>query len=117
MRGGAHTGHYAHVKIVVTFNGETIGLILGTPLTHKLHILPALSVFSPLAQRHIPLQVTLGIGVSAIRARAERILAELADPELIALAHETGPRTHSAATVARLAPVQPVSSSTPPCFG
>src|SRR5215472_14459082 len=86
--------------------------MLGTPLTHKLHILPALTVFRALAQHHILFQVKLG--GFGIRARAERILAELAEPEshrARARALQQALRTSRAATVARLAAVPPLSSS------
>jgi hypothetical protein len=94
--------------------------MLGRPLTHKLHILPALTVFPALGPSATLFQVILGIWVSAIRARAERMLAKLAEPEphrARARALQRALRTSSAATVARLAAVPPLSSSSPPWLG
>src|SRR5215470_17281916 len=56
----------AYVKGVVTFNGEVAGLMLGVPLTYKLHILLGFTIFliSPFTRMIHNLERHRGAGLS-----------------------------------------------------
>jgi hypothetical protein len=62
------------VKGVVTFNGEAAGLMLGVPLTYKLHILLGFTIFliSPFTRMipHLERRWRAGLSVPALSDRA-----------------------------------------------
>jgi len=63
----------AYVKGVVTFNGEAAGLMLGVPLTYKLHILLGFTIFliSPFTRM---IHIWSGIGALAYLFRPYQIV-------------------------------------------
>jgi len=63
----------AYVKGVVTFNGEVAGLMLGVPLTYKLHILLGFTIFliSPFTRM---IHIWSGIGALAYLFRPYQIV-------------------------------------------